>query len=199
MTHSPARRALIVVLGLLAVLWLVQFVNVSMGYALDADFAIRAHVLTSLPDIFSAPLLHLSWAHIEGNTLPFLILGFLAALRGLKKFIYASGIIILTSGLTVWLLAPAGSFTVGASGLIAGWLGYVMLRGLMDHRLSDILLGFVAAVLYLGAFDFLPNNSGISWQDHLGGFIGGLLAAYLLRTTRKRTESEGGNSDECHH
>jgi membrane associated rhomboid family serine protease len=180
MTRSPVRRALIIVLSLLAVLWVIQLVNVGMGYGLDPEFGIRSHVLLSLPDIFSAPLLHMSWAHIEGNSLPFLILGFMAALRGIRKFIYASLIIVVTAGLAVWLFAPVGAFTVGASGLIAGWLGYVILRGFIDHRLADILMGVLAGFLYLGAFDFLPNSAGISWQDHLGGLIGGLLAAFLL-------------------
>ena len=61
-----------------------------------------------------------------------------------------------------------GPATIGASGDIAGWLGYVLLRGVFDHRVSDIVIGAVAGFLYLGAFDFLPNNFMISRQGHLG-------------------------------
>ncbi len=114
---------------ILTVLWIVQFVNVADHYTLDPSFGIQPHVLTSLPDIFTAPFLHASWQHIEGNSLPLLILGSLAAYWSLLKFTGVTLVVMLTSGLFVWLTGSTGSYTIGASGVIAGWLGYVMLRG----------------------------------------------------------------------
>ena len=184
-------RAAITIAITFAVIWIVQFVNVGTGSLLDADFGIRAHVLTSLPDIFSAPFLHASWAHIEGNSLPLLILGFLAAYRGLAKFALVSVTIIFIAGLFVWLVSPTGTDTIGASAVIAGWLGYVMLRGIFDHRLFDIIVGAVAALMYLGAFDLLPNNAGISWQGHLSGLLTGMLCAWLFRTRTTPVKSTG--------
>ena len=75
-----------------------------------------------------------------------------------------------------------GSYTIGASAVIAGWLGYVMLRGFFDHRVIDIVIGVVAGLMYLGSFELLPSNSGISWQGHLSGLIAGMLCAWLFRT-----------------
>jgi membrane associated rhomboid family serine protease len=175
-------RAAVTMVAILAVIWVVQFTNVADHYALDTEFGIQPHVLASLPDIFSAPFLHMSWSHIEGNSVPLLVLGFLAAYRSLAKFALVTGLVIMTSGLFVWLTAPVGSYTVGASAVIAGWLGYVMLRGFFDRRISDIVVGVIAGLVYLGAFEFLPNNMDISWQGHLSGLIAGMLCAWLFRT-----------------
>jgi membrane associated rhomboid family serine protease len=187
MVPPPHRRnraacAAMTMLIILAVIWLVQFANVTDHYALGPEFGIQPHVLDSLPDIFAAPFLHMSWSHIEGNSLPLLVLGFLAAYRSLVKFAWVTILVVMTSGLFVWLTAPMGSYTVGASAVIAGWLGYVMLRGFFDHRISDIVIGVIAGLVYLGAFEFLPNNEGISWQGHLSGLIAGMLCAWFFRT-----------------
>ncbi len=179
--NRPARAAITIAI-IFAVIWIVQFANVADSYALDPEFGIQPHVLASLPDIFSAPFLHGSWSHIEGNSVPLLILGFLAAYRSLVKFAWVTVAVIVTSGLFVWFTAPAGSYTVGASAVIAGWLGYVMLRGFFDHRITDIMIGVIAGFLYLGQFEFLPNNSMISWQGHLSGLLAGMLCAWFFRT-----------------
>ena len=120
-----------------------------------------------------------------------LILGFLAAYRGLAKFALVSVTIIVVTGLFVWLVSPTGTDTIGASAVIAGWLGYVMLRGFFDHRLLDIIVGAVAALMYLGAFELLPNNAGISWQGHLSGLLTGMLCAWLFRTRKTPVKSTG--------
>ena len=182
--RNRAACAAVTMLIILAAIWIVQFVNVADHYALDPSFGIQPHVLTSLPDIFSAPFLHASWSHIEGNSLPLLILGFLAAYRSLVKFAVITVVIIVVAGLFVWLAAPVGSYTIGASAAIAGWLGYVMLRGIFDHRVLDMVIGVIAAFLYLGAFEFLPNNSMISCQGHLSGLLTGMLCAWLFRTRK---------------
>jgi hypothetical protein len=123
---------------------------------------------------------HMSWAHIEGNSLPLLALGFLAANRGLMKFAWVTVTIIVVSGLFVWLASPTGTDTAGASAVIAGWLGYVMLRGVFERQGIDMMVGGVAGFIYLGAFEFVPNNQSISWQGHLSGLLTGLLCAWLI-------------------
>jgi membrane associated rhomboid family serine protease len=189
--RNRAACAAVTMLVILAAIWIVQFANVADSYALDPEFGVQPHVLASLPDIFAAPFLHGSWSHIEGNSVPLLILGFLAAYRSLVKFAWVTAIVVVTSGLFVWLTAPAGSYTVGASAVIAGWLGYVMLRGVFDRRITDIVIGVIAGFLYLGQFEFLPNNSMISWQGHLSGLLTGMLCAWLFRTRKTPVKSTG--------
>ena len=154
-----------------ATIWIVQFINVTDNYGLVPMLSIQPHVLTSLPGIFTAPFVHMSWAHIEGNSLPLLVLGFLAAYRGLMKFAWVTVTIIVVSGLLVWLVSPTGTDTAGASAVIAGWLGYVMLRGVFERQGIDMMVGGVAGFIYLGAFEFVPNNQGISWQGHVSGLL----------------------------
>jgi membrane associated rhomboid family serine protease len=174
------QRAGITVGVIFGVIWLVQLVNAADSFGLNNLFGIDPRVVDRLPDIFTAPFLHESWAHIEGNSIPLLILGFLAAYRGLVKFAWVTVSIIVGAGLFVWLTGPTGIETIGASGVITGWLGYVMLRGFFERSGIDLMVGGVAMFIYLGDFNFFPNNAGISWQDHLGGLIVGMACAYLL-------------------
>jgi membrane associated rhomboid family serine protease len=184
LSDLPDRRHMVraaITMGIIfAVIWIVQFINVADNYGLDPVLGIQPHVLASLPDIFTAPFLHASWAHIESNSPPLLVLGFLAAYRGLVKFAWVTGIVIVVAGLFVWLVGPTGTYTIGASAVITGWLGYVMLRGVFDRRVIDIVVGAAAGFVYLGQVELVPNNEGVSWQGHLGGLVTGMLCAWLI-------------------
>src|SRR5450755_4804142 len=111
---AGARRALFVMVGVLAVLWVIQIANWADHYALTLQYGIRGRDVGSLPHIITAPFLHVSWAHIEGNSGPLLIFGFLAAYRGVTKFFGVTAVVILTSGLAAWLTESA-SVSAGAS------------------------------------------------------------------------------------
>jgi membrane associated rhomboid family serine protease len=146
---------------------------------------IQPHSLSHLGGIVTAPFLHVSWQHIESNSAPLFVLGFLAAYRGVTRFLVVTGIVIVTSGLTVWLFQGTGSVTVGASGLVFGYFGYVLARGLVDRNWVDIAVGVVAGGMYYYILSVaVPGTPGISWLDHSGGLAGGVLAAWLLRARR---------------
>ena len=100
---ANARKALFIMTGFLAVIWIVQIANWADSYSLTQNYGIRARDAASLPDILTAPFLHVSWAHIEGNSGPLFIFGFLAAYRGIPKFLGVTGVVVLTSGLGAWL------------------------------------------------------------------------------------------------
>ena len=144
-----ARNALLMVLGILAVLWIIQIINNADHYQLSFDFAIQPRIVTDLPYILTAPFLHWSWSHIEGNSIPLLVLGFLAAYRSIPKFIGVTAVVIVTSGLAIWLFSPTRSYTDGASGVIFGYFGYVIVRGFFNHNKIDIVLGVVIYGLLL--------------------------------------------------
>ena len=188
LSAGQALRALIFVGAFLGLLWLIQLVNWADSYHLDNRFGIWPHNVSHLADIFSAPLLHFNWAHLEGNSIPLLVLGFLAAYRGVMKFISLTVIVAITSGLAVWLFQSSTELTVGASGLIFGYFGYVLVRGIFDRNVIDVVVGVLAGVMYFGILTVaIPGTPGISWIGHAGGLAGGVLAGWILRSRRPST------------
>ncbi|MBP2704921.1 rhomboid family intramembrane serine protease [Microbispora sp. RL4-1S] len=181
---SGALGSAILMILLVAAMWAVEIVDYVENGRLDR-FGIVAHDPDGLPGIVFAPFLHAGFAHLMANSVPLLILGFLAAIRGIGRFLGASLVIILISGLGVWFTSPPGTLTIGASGLVFGYFGYVVARGLFDRRALDIVLGVLVAALYYSIlWGALPTQPGVSWQGHLFGLIGGIVAAWLLRRRR---------------
>jgi membrane associated rhomboid family serine protease len=165
-----------------AVLWIVEIADALTGNQLDT-FGISPRDVAEVPDILTAPFLHADFAHLSANTVPLFVLGVLAAFRGIGRFAAASVIIIFVSGTGVWFTAPDGTITLGASGLVFGYFGYVLLRGFADRRPADIVIGVVVAVFYGSIlWGVLPVDPGVSWQGHLFGLVGGVIAAFVLRS-----------------
>lgn len=178
-TERPLRAALVMGL-LLAALWVIEGFDQLVGNALDG-FGIRARELDGLPEIFVAPFLHGGWEHLIGNSLPFFVLGFLVLLGGMARWLLSSLISIVSSGLTAWLLTPVNTIILGASGLIFGWLTYLLARGLFSRNPAQITIAVVILIVYGGMiWGIFPSGAGISWQAHLGGAAGGVIAAWLL-------------------
>ncbi|WP_326688710.1 MULTISPECIES: rhomboid family intramembrane serine protease [unclassified Streptomyces] len=173
------------IVGWVALLWVLEVVDQASGNALDT-FGVEPRRMGELVDVVPSAFMHFGFGHLTANTLPLLVLGFLAALRGTGRFLATSLIIIVTSGLGVWLTAPESSNTAGASGLIFGLFGYLLARGFVDRRITDLAVGSVVAVVYGSTFFWgvLPSNSGVSWQGHLFGLVGGILAARLTAEAR---------------
>ncbi len=191
---AEARKALFVMVGFLALLWIIQIVNWADHYHLTFEYGIRPRDASSLPDIVTAPFLHFSWAHIEGNSGPLFIFGFLAAYRGVTKFFGVTALVILTSGLAAWLFESPGSVGAGASGVVFGYFGYIMVRGFFDRHAIDVLLGAVMALCFAYQFTVLLPQAGIGWQAHIGGLVGGVAAGWIFRDRRPRTGSAARNA-----
>jgi membrane associated rhomboid family serine protease len=173
--------------SLTAIAWSIQIVNVVILSESLTFWGIRPRNERGLFGIFFAPFLHGSFAHIAANTLPFLILGWLIMLQDMEDFVLVSLISALSSGIGVWLISPANSITVGASGVIFGYLGFILGRGYFERSFMAIVLAAVVMTMYGGVlFGILPNQPNISWQAHLFGFLGGLLAANW-RSKKKAT------------
>jgi len=200
---GKAVRALVFMTGFLGLLWVIQLANWADSYGLNMRFDIVPHSEGHLVDIFTAPFLHISWQHLEGNSIPLLVLGFLAAYRGMAKFIAVTVIAVITSGLAVWIFQSSNELTVGASGLIFGYFGYVVVRGLFDRNFVDAIVGALAAIAYAYILTVaIPGTPGVSWIGHAGGLVGGVLAGWILRTRQRpavaaaptsRTPTVGGN------
>jgi membrane associated rhomboid family serine protease len=170
--------------GFIALIWIVGFVDFFLGGALNV-YGIFPRAIIGLRGILFAPFLHGSLGHLIANTVPFLTLGWLVMLRETSDFYVVTAITMLVSGLGVWLFG-ATSFHIGASGLIFGYLGFLLLRGYFERNFPSILLSLIVGFLYGGAiWGILPSGPGISWQGHLFGFIGGGIAARFLARRKK--------------
>jgi membrane associated rhomboid family serine protease len=182
---TEARKAFFLMVGFIVLIWALQVVNWADHYHLDYDYGILPHNLGRLPDIFTAPFLHFNWDHIEGNSGPLFVFGLLAAYRGVVRFLGVTLLVAVTSGLAVWLFQSGGALTVGASGLIFGYFGYVLARGVIDRNLIDALAAVVMALSYAYILTVaIPGTPGVSWIGHLGGLVGGLAAGWIFRTRR---------------
>lgn len=172
-----------------ALMWIGEVVDAVSGLRLD-QYGIEPRDPDGLVGIAAAPFLHAGVGHVAANTLPFLVLGFLIALGGALRVVLVTVIVALVGGLGTWLLAPASSLHVGASGIVFGYAGYLLSRGFFNRRLRDLVLAAVIVLVWGGALlGGLVPAEGISWQGHLFGGIGGIVAGRALTgPARRRTK-----------
>jgi membrane associated rhomboid family serine protease len=84
------------------------------------------------------------------------------------------------AGAGTWLFGASNTMHIGASGIVFGFFGYLLLRAVYDQRVSSLLIAIVLAVLYGASFlTSLMPAQGVSWSGHVFGFLGGIAAARL--------------------
>jgi membrane associated rhomboid family serine protease len=166
-------------------MWVVEVINTLDSNQLDSD-GIYGRSLSHLWGILTAPFIHASFAHLIGNTIPFLFMGLIIALRGAVRLAVVTAIVIVVGGFGTWLVAPSNIPTIGASGVVFGYAAYLLARGFFDRSAREILIGLIVGVIWGGALvaSLVPHN-GISWQGHLFGLLGGVVAALVLRRERR--------------
>lgn len=190
------QKAAVLIASFAASLYVIEFVDVLDDNRLD-NLGIEPRTADGLWGVAFAPMLHAGWDHLIGNTIPLLVLGFLVLMAGIARGIAATAIIWIVGGVGTWLTGQSGSVHIGASVLIFGWLTFLIVRGLFTRSVLQILLGLAVLVLYGGLlWGVLPNDPRISWQGHLFGAIGGVLAAWWLssdqRDARKQRALKAG-------
>lgn len=182
-----------------ALLYVAELVDQLSGHRLDGN-GIRPLEADGLWGVLFAPLLHANWAHLMANTGPALVLGFLVALAGLSRFVWATAIVWILGGFGTWLIGDMGSPCgptdhIGASGLIFGWLTFLLVFGFFIRSGWQIAIGIIVLFLYggvlWGAVPVLNVCGGVSWQGHLCGGIAGILAAYLLSKPERKVRELG--------
>jgi membrane associated rhomboid family serine protease len=182
---TPAARAkssLLVVGSFVVLLFIIEVVNLLMFHSLNVTFGLRPRSPDGLLDIFTFPLLHANFGHLISNSFPLIIFGFLVLMSGLRVFLTTTALSWLGSGAVVWLIGDRG-ITVGASGLVFGFFAFLLVRGFFNRNWWQILLSAVLFIAYGGIlFGILPTVAHfVSWQAHLGGALGGIGAAVILR------------------
>ena len=195
--RSRLRVGAATVVSFVALLYMVELVDRLSGQRLDRN-GIRPLETDGLWGIVFAPLLHADWGHLLANTGPLLILGFLVTLTGMARFVGATAIVWILGGLGTWLIGDLGSPCgptdhIGASGLIFGWLTFLLVFGFFTRAFWQIAVGIVVLFGYggilWGVIPVAPVATicgGVSWQGHLCGALAGVLAAYLVSGPERR-------------
>ncbi|MEO0535682.1 MAG: rhomboid family intramembrane serine protease [Cyanobacteria bacterium P01_A01_bin.123] len=168
-------------LGFVGLLWLLELVDSLLLRGALNRYGIRPRRLIGLRGIVFAPLLHGDLGHLSANTLPLLVLGGLILLSGGQTWALVTVLVWLIGGLGVWLIGQPRSNHIGASGIVFGYLGFLLMRGYVDRSPGAIALAVLAGLLYGSTlWGLLPLRRGRSWQGHLLGFVvGGLTAREL--------------------
>ncbi len=186
---SELKVQIMVLGGLIAFMWLLEVIDL-LPVALDS-FGVRPRTMVGLRNILFAPFLHVGFGHLIANTAPFLVLGWFVMMQRMRDFVFSTILITIISGLGIWLFGASNSVHLGASSLIFGYFGFLLLRGYFERSTKSIVLSVVVAVLYGGLiFGVLPQGGNISWEGHLFGFIGGILAAYFVADRARLSTGE---------
>ena len=174
--------------GMLALMWIVFIASWLSGGQLLL-LGVIPRTLIGLRGVVFAPFLHGSLAHLVSNSIPFVVLGWLVTLRDPRHFLSVTIAGMVASGMATWLFGAPGSIHIGASGLIFAYLGFLILSGWYARSVFSIFLSIIVTLLWGGLIlGVMPVSPGISWQAHLGGFIGGVLAARQHRTPRESAD-----------
>jgi membrane associated rhomboid family serine protease len=187
---DPRRTAMGIVIVLVGLMWVLEVVDVALDHRLD-QYGIEPRDPDGLDGVVAAPFLHVGFGHLLANTLPFVVMGVVIAFEGPLRLVGVTAIVAIVSGLGTWLVAPENTIHLGASGVVFGYATYLIARGLFNRRAGELAIGAGVAVLWGGALlGGLEPQRGISWQGHLFGALGGLLAAWALARPQSRTRSQ---------
>ncbi|MGH8851724.1 MAG: rhomboid family intramembrane serine protease [Casimicrobiaceae bacterium] len=195
------RRAAGIALGFVALLWLIELLNVAFDLGWER-FGVRPRELAGLPGIFLAPLLHGGVAHLVANSLPLLVVGTAMLHLYPDSARWALPAIYLAPGVAVWLFARGGVH-VGASGLIYGLASFVFVSGIIRRDRRAIAASLLVAFIYGSlAWGVLPIRPGVSWETHLAAALIGVALAIALhrldRPPRRRYAWEDEQDEDAH-
>jgi len=184
-TRDNRYDGFLVVFAMAVIMWVSEVIDTVADHHLDR-YGIEPRDVDGLTGIIAAPFLHAGFGHLAANTVPFLVMGFVIAFKGAMRVAAVTVIVALVSGVGTWLVAPANTVHIGASGVVFGYATYLLSRGFFERDLVGLAVGVVVGALWGTALlgGLLPQE-GISWQGHLFGAIGGVLAARVLARPRE--------------
>lgn len=186
--YTSIGRAFVMMCAVIPLLFVIELIDQADHHHLDQTFGIVPRQVSGLDGIVFAPFLHASYLHLYGNSVPLILTGTFVLAGGGKRFALSTVFIALVSGLGVWFVAPAHTFTVGASGVIFGYIGYLFARGLVEHTWWTVAVAVLVGLLYGWQIsgEVPGGDPHVSWQGHLFGLLGGIVAAILFRRRRPK-------------
>jgi len=180
--YASLGRAFVIMCGVVPLLFLIELLDQSTRHRLDVQAGIIPHALDGLDGVIFAPFLHADLDHFYGNSVPLLLTGTFVLATGVRRFLLVTAVIAVVSGLGVWFTGDPHTVVIGASGVIFGYLGFLLVRGIVERSWWGIAVGLLVGLLYgTQLTNALPGDTRFSWQAHLFGLIGGVVAAFLFR------------------
>jgi membrane associated rhomboid family serine protease len=174
----------VIMTGLAGILWAIEILNLINNYSLNR-FGLKPRRLDGLDGIVTMPFLHAGVGHLFANTFPFIIIGWMVLIGGVREFVWATVIIVIGGGVATWVVGPS-AIVVGASGLVFGWLAYLLARAYFARKAMWIIAAIFALFFFGGLFGgLLPNvHSEVAWQAHVCGFAAGILAGWVIHPAK---------------
>jgi membrane associated rhomboid family serine protease len=184
--YASIGRAFVALCAVVPGLAFIELIDQRLGGRLEQLGGIRPRDVSGLDGLVFAPLVHDGWEHLFLNSAPLVLLGTFVLAAGTRRFLWATLFIAIFGGLGVWLLTEPQYLVIGASGVIFGWLGLLFMRGIVERSLWNFAVAIIVGLLYgWQLVALLPTDQRISWQGHLFGFVGGLVAAIIFRRRRE--------------
>jgi membrane associated rhomboid family serine protease len=183
---------MILMAGFAALLWAFQILNAADDYRFDR-FGLKPREVDGLWGVVTMPFLHSSYGHLFSNTIPVLLVGWVLLLAGLEIWATVTALVVVGGGLLTWIAGPGDTLIVGASGMVFGWLGYLLARAYFSRRPRWIVVA-VLVLIFFGTllFGLFPTlNSDVSWQAHVCGFAAGIGTGALLHPRGAQTRLVG--------
>ncbi len=161
----------------------IEVINILSERSLN-QFGLIPRDPSALLGILLAPLLHGSLVHYLSNIVPLGVFTFLMLQHGLLRFGLVTACCVVLSGGLVWLFGRE-AIHVGASGLIYGYFGYLLLAGFLSREFKLILISIAVGFIYGGLiWGILPVQYFVSWESHLFGFMVGIVCSLLWARQR---------------
>ncbi|MGC4804411.1 rhomboid family intramembrane serine protease [Micromonospora sp. DT233] len=183
--YASIGRAFVAMCAVVPVLFLVEALDVGLGADLDLAGGIIPRRIEGLDGVIFSPLLHADFNHLYSNSVPLILLGTFVLAAGARRFLWSTLVVVLVSGLGTWLTGSPNSVVVGASGVIFGYLGILLTRGVVERSWWNFAVVLLVGLLYgWQLLGILPTDERIAWQGHLFGLAGGVSAAILFRRRR---------------
>jgi membrane associated rhomboid family serine protease len=183
--YATLGRAFVLMCGVIPLLFAVELLDRGTNHQLDVVAGIIPHRPEGLDGVVFAPFLHANFNHLYANSAPLLLTGTFVLATGARRFGAVTAVVALVSGLGVWLVGEPDTVVIGASGVIFGYLGFLLARGIVERSWWAIAVGLLVGLLYgTQLVGVLPTDARLSWQAHLFGLVGGVLAAVLFRRRR---------------
>lgn len=181
--YASLGRAFVTMCAVVPALFLIEAVDIALGPGtLDVAGGIIPRTPAGIDGILFSPFLHDGWEHLYGNAVPLILLGTFVLAGGARRFIWSTFLIMVVAGVGVWFIGDPGTVVVGASGVIFGYLGLLLTRGLVERSWWNFAVaGFIGLLYWYQLFNVLPTDQRISWQGHLLGLVGGVVAAVVFR------------------